>query len=109
MANKRLLKKQIKMICGDLAAESITAMHLIPNADKDKFKDVVIKVATLQTNTLECTNIAFDKTPRQFNSLAEYRKAHREYFKKAYTSMKESFNKEVETILHEMNSALPKK
>lgn len=109
MANKRFLKKQIKMICGDMAAECITAAHLIPGTDKKKLRDCVIEVAKLQASTLNNVNIVFDKTPRDFTSGKEYKAAKRAYYAAAYKSLKTKFNKHVDTVLHEMNSSLPKK
>lgn len=108
MANKRSLKKQIKLVCGDLAAESITASYILQGVDKDKLKDCVVKIAELQTKALGHTCISFDKTPREFDNVGAYRKARRAYFAKAYKSLTDNFNAQVGEILHEMNSALPK-
>lgn len=106
MASKRSLKKQIKMVCGDMAAESITASYIFQDVDKKKFNDCVVKTAELQSRALGRTNIAFDKTPKDFSNMAEYRKARRAYFSKAYKSLTDHFNSQVNEILHEMNSAL---
>lgn len=109
MANKRLLKKQIKMACGDLAAESITAMHLIPGVNREKLNEAVLKTAGLQSHALENSNVSFDKAPRDFANMAAYRKARRKYFAAAYHSLRENFNTQVDAIIKEMNEALPKK
>lgn len=108
MASKRSIKKQIRFVCGDLAAESITAKYLIPGADVDLFNKCVLRVAELQSRALAHVGISFDKEPRDFSSKAEYNKARNAYFKKAYASLVQTFNKEVEEILHSMNSAMPK-
>ena len=87
MANKRILKKQINYACIDMGANCI--------------------VASVQTKTLKNINIAFDKAPRDFDSINEYKKERRQYFAKAYASLRENFNKEVEEIVKDMNAALP--
>jgi hypothetical protein len=109
MASKRSLKKQIRYICGDIAAECITTTYLIPQVDKQQLDNAVVKVAQLQAATLAKANISFDKAPRDFDSKADYAKARKEYFAKAYKSLTDHFNKEVEEIVKEMNKALPKK
>lgn len=109
MTSRRNLKKQIKMICGDMAAECIMASHLIPGADKKVLNDCVLRIAQLQTTGLQRANVSFDKTPGSFESVKEYNKARKEYFAKAYNALTDGFNKEVDAILHEMNGALPKK
>ncbi len=91
-----------------MAAEAITASYIIPNIDSAKLKDCVIKIAELQTKALEHTNVSFDKAPRDYANIAEYRKARQTYFAKAYKSLIDTFNNQVQEILHEMNSALPK-
>lgn len=61
MANKRLLKKQIKYICGDIAGECIMSRYLIPGIDAEKMESIVLEVATLQAATLKRVTFDFDK------------------------------------------------
>lgn len=109
MANKRRLKKQIRYICGDVAAECITSIYLIPNVDKAKMRETVGDTAALQTHALLQSNVSFDKTPRDYPSLKEYNAARKAYFKKAYGALVAQFNKKLGEIVKEMNQALPKK
>lgn len=106
--NRRNLKKQIRLVCGDMAAECITAMHILPGVDKKALTDCVMKVASLQTNALAHTMVAFDKTSRDFENRHVYNHARRTYFKQAYRSLGESFGKQVEEILHQMNASIKK-
>ena len=108
MSSKRNLKKQIRYACGDIAGECIISSMVDERIDRKQMEAVVIKVAELQTSCLEKTNITFDKTPKDFDSIVDYRKAHRHYFAKAFASLRETFNKSVEEIVKEMNKALPK-
>ena len=52
MANKRTLKKQIRYICGDCAAECAMASEVIPGIDCDKLTDAICSLAALQTDSL---------------------------------------------------------
>lgn len=107
MANKRDLKKQIRYVCGDLAAECGFACEFIEGIDKQKMNDTIIKIATLQTEALSKATFVFDKTPADFESKAAYRKALHAYNAAAYSKLREEFNSHVEEIVKDMNSALP--
>ncbi|MBO5779794.1 MAG: hypothetical protein J6R27_01640 [Muribaculaceae bacterium] len=109
MANKRILKKQIRYICGDVAAECIMSKIFIPGVNQEKFDDIVIKIAELQTTALARTNVAFDKAPRDFESGAAYRKARKQYFAKAFSALKVGFEEQLNAIVKEMNEAMPAK
>lgn len=107
MANKRILKKQIQRVCGDIAAECIFAIEYIPGIDDKKMSNVICRVAVAQQKALEKSNFTFDKVPADFENQAEYNKAHANYSKLAYNSLKDSFNNEINEIVKEMNSLLP--
>lgn len=109
MANKRLLKKNIRYVCGDVAAECITSAYLIPNIDKNILNDAVVKTAELQTGALSGVNVSFDKTPAAFENKAAYRAARRKYYRAAYKNLIDNFNKQLVEIVKEMNNARPKK
>lgn len=108
MANKRSLKKQIRYICGDLAGECIFARELMPGVDNAKANEIIMNIAALQANTLSKVTFAFDKTERDFESRQEYRKARHEYFHKAYTTLTDGFQAEIDAILKKMNGLLSK-
>lgn len=105
--NRRNLKKLIRCTCGDIAGECLFASNLIPQTDKATLDQAIIDAAMLQTSALKRVGIDFDKTPGDFGSRADYAKARRKYFAKAYTALKDDFNKQVMAIVKEMNSALP--
>ena len=109
MANKRNLKKQIRYICGDIAGESLLAKNLIPGVDSKAMTDVIVKVAELQSTALCRTNIAFDKTPKEFENKARYNAAKAKYYRQAFGKLSESFNNQVLSVVKEMNAAMPKK
>lgn len=107
MANKRDLKKEIKYVCGDLAAECLLAKNFVKGVDGDVMKEIINKIADLQVSVLANTSFSFDKLPGDFENRQDYRKAREEYYKKAYTSLRSKFYDKVNALVKEMNAALP--
>lgn len=108
MANKRNLKKQVRYICGDIAAECAFALEAIPGIDRDAMGKCLTDVAALQEGTLAKVTFDFDKTPGDFDNPAAYRRARQTYNNKAFTKLRIDFNERVEEIVSRMNAALPK-
>lgn len=107
MANKRIIKKQIRRICGDLAAEIVLAAEFIEGMSVDKVQKIVNDIAALQIEALGRTSFSFDKSHRDFSGEHEYRKSRRNYNAKAFNTLKTDFSSAVETIVKAMNEALP--
>ena len=107
MANKRDLKKQIKIICEDIATECMFAADYVKDVDAETMYGIVGKIANLHQTALSHASFAFDKVPADFESMREYHKARASYFKKAYSSLRDKFNSHVQDIVKKMNAALP--
>lgn len=107
--NRRSLKKNIRYTCGDIAGECIFASHVIPGINNNIINQAIIDAAMLQTSTLRRISVQFDKTPSDFESLHLYNKARRDYFSKAFRSLRADFNSQLQSIVNKMNSALPPK
>ena len=108
MSNKRLLKKEIRNICGALAGECIIAKWAIDGIDAEKMNEIVYKIADLQETTVDRVSVAYDRTPSSFGyDMKAYNKARHEYYKAAFKALKNDFNKSVDEIIKEMNAALP--
>lgn len=107
MASKRQLKKRISYVCGELAAEIILASHILDKVDQAKVNSIVGEIAALQINARGRVSVAFDKLPRDFESLADYNKARYAYFKKAFASLRSEFGDKVLDIIKQMNEAIP--
>ena len=71
MASKRLLKKQVKYACGDLAAECILAIHFVDGINVEKMQDVVFQIASLQTLVLEKVSFSYDKVKSDFETAVQ--------------------------------------
>lgn len=107
MSSKRSLKKLVRYMCGDMAAECIIAKNVVPGVDAGVMSSIVVKIARLQDATLRKMSFSFDKVAADYESPAAYNKARSEYMAKAYRSLKGDFNKQVAEIVKEMNAALP--
>ncbi len=107
MSSKRSLKKNVRYVCGDLAAECILAKAYVEGVDEKVMSNIVIKIAQLQEATLRKISFCFDKVSKDFESKSKFNKQKSEYMKAAYRSLKSDFNKKVLDIVKEMNTALP--
>ncbi len=107
MTNKRQLKKYVKYVCGDLAAEIIIARHIFDGYDNKAVEKLVLDIAQLQETTLANISFAFDKAKHDFASAAEYRKALTTYRHTAYKKLLDEFHNGVEAIVKEMNAITP--
>lgn len=107
MSSKRSLKKLVRYMCGDMAAECIIAKTVVPGVDESVMSNIVVKIASLQEATLRMISFSYDKVVADFDTPAAYRAAKSEYMKKAYGSLKGEFNNKVNEIVKEMNAALP--
>lgn len=108
MANKRILKKQIKYICGDVALECALALQTIPGIDEKVITEAITDIARLQTETLANASFAFDKAAHDYEDRSEYNKDKSSYYNKAFTKLRVEFNEKLLKIVDKMNTALPK-
>jgi hypothetical protein len=107
MATKRQIKKHIRYVCGDIAAELLIARHLFNGFDNDKVTAIINKIATLQVDSVKNVTFNFDKSPRSFEHKGLYRKARNAYFSQAYKTLLADFNNSVNEIVKDMNEAMP--
>lgn len=107
MANKRDLKKQIKYACGEMAMHCILSREYVEGADVESLNQLVIRTAELQQKSLCNVTFAFDKTPRDFESKNQYKKAAKAYYHKAYKELYAQFNKHLQEIIDSLNKAIP--
>lgn len=107
MANKRDLKKQVRYICGDLAAECLIAAEYIDGINTEAMRNIVVEIALLQEHGLQNMSFAFDKVPSDFASRNEYNTARAKYFKTAFKAFRDKFNTRIQEIVKKMNAELP--
>jgi len=107
MSNKRELKKEIRYVCGDVAAECLLAKSFVKGVDADAMTDIILRIADLQVNALATVTFSFDQQPHDFETRDAYRKARSAYFRKAYASLRGKFYAKVNDFVKEMNAAIP--
>ena len=106
-SNKRLLKKEIRSICGALAGECVIAKITVPGINPEALNKIIYELAELQENALKRVSVAFPQSPSAFENVKSYKDARAKYFKAAFASLKSEFNNHIEAIVKEMNAALP--
>jgi hypothetical protein len=106
MANKRQLKKQIRYICGDIAADVLIAGRL-DEINAENVAKFIRAVANLQVESLANATFAFDKTRKDFENRAEYNKARTAYYRKGYDKLRANIFATVNEIVKEINAVLP--
>jgi ABC-type lipoprotein release transport system permease subunit len=107
MANKRQIKKHIRYVCGDIAAELLIARHIYNGFDDEKVNTIINNIAALQVESVKNVTFDFDKARRTFEHDGAYRKARRAYFHQAYGTLLADFNNSVAEIVKDMNEAMP--
>ncbi|MBO8477084.1 MAG: hypothetical protein IAB88_08850 [Bacteroidetes bacterium] len=110
MANKRDLKKYMKMMAADVAGETAFILDYYDNIDENKAYKVIDDVLVLLTEKIANVSVAFDKTCKlSFDGDRKaYRKAHTAYFKNCYKELLKEFDDGIQAIVKEMNSLLSK-
>lgn len=106
-SNKRLLKKEIRIVCGALAGECVIAKITMPSINPETLNEIIYELAELQENALRRTNFDFPQSSKAFENAHEYRKARAAYFAAAYGKLKAEFNDHIDAIVKKMNAALP--
>lgn len=107
MSSKRLLKKEIRIVCGSMAGECVVARISVPGIDVEKMNQVILEIASLQENALSRVSFTFSQGTSSFATVKEYNKARSKFFKDAYRKLKNDFNHRVVEIVKEMNALLP--
>lgn len=105
--DKRQLKKEIRTVCGSLAAGCIFASISGPAETAAAYDDIIREIARMQSTALRLTNVTFPRSESSFADKKEYRKERHAYFKQAFRKLKGDFNAHVEEILKKMNALLP--
>lgn len=105
--NKRTLKKKIRQVCGDLAAEILIARHIMTDIDNDVVTRIITDIADLQCETISNATFSFDKSMREFDNMAEFRKARSKYNRKAFHKLNEDLRNRVTAIVKDMNATVP--
>ncbi len=79
MANKRQAKKAICRSCGEIAGVCLTLQAQNPEANFEKWDELVIDTALLQVSALKQVSPRFGKKVKDYPTARDYRRARREF------------------------------
>lgn len=105
--DKRQLKKEIRAVCGSLAAGCIFASMAADAETSAAYDDIIREIARMQSTALRLTNVTFPRSESSYADKKAYRKERTAYFKQAFRALKGNFNVHVDEILKKMNALLP--
>lgn len=106
MASKRQLKKEIRMVCGDIAGCCLFSEAAM-KADKAKIGEIIVKVAVLQEETIREISFSFDKTLSDFDSAHQYNEAKSKYNRLAFATLKKQLSEKINEVVTELNALIP--
>lgn len=105
--NKRDFKKYVESVGDSACASMVDVFDTTENIDKEKVANAVEKVIGAVAAAKSKADITFDKGVKAFDSLKEYSKAKKSFFKQLFKKISDDFVKELEEAVKEFNAALP--
>ncbi|MCH5227485.1 MAG: hypothetical protein J1F16_06710 [Muribaculaceae bacterium] len=105
--NKRDFKKYVESV-GDSACSSMVDVYeTVENVDKVKVANAVEKVIAAVAAAKSNADVTFDKGVKAFDSLAEYSKEKKNFYRALFKKIYEDFYKDLDEAVKEFNSAVP--
>lgn len=105
--NKQEFKKGVEAAGASICNEMMAVYYNEPEADRDKIASAVAKVLKATAIAKSNANIIFDRGPKGFADVKEYKKAKGEFFKKLFAKNTEDFNASITEALKVFNEAVP--
>lgn len=107
MANKRLFKKNVDLLCADMIEQMMIAYVNVDGADRNSISDAIGKVLHAQETARDNCNVAFDRSRKAFGSEKEYRVEKHNFTKALYAKILKDFDSEISEALKLFNAAIP--
>lgn len=105
--NKRDFKKYVESVGDSACASMVDVYESVEKVDKSKVADAVEKVIAAVAAAKTNADVTFDKGVKAFNSLAEYSKAKKIFFRQLFNKITEDFYKDLDEAVKEFNAAIP--
>lgn len=105
--NKRDFKKYVESLGDSACASMVEICEMHDNIDKAKAANAVEKVINAVAVAKSNADVTFDKGIKAFDSLAQYSKAKKAFFKQLFNKIYEDFYKELDSAVKEFNSGVP--
>ena len=106
--NKRQLKKRISAIATEVVESVLPAAVYSGAITDEKAEEYILKISQLNAEAHSRMAIAFDKSPKEFESMAQYHKSRAQYYRNAYKKLSERFEAGINAILKDIHEALKK-
>ena len=107
MANKREFKKIVEYVGDSTCGTMAEVYDTVESADKDIIAKSVEKVLCAVAAAKSNADITFDKGVKAFDSLKEYSKAKKSFYRQLFKKIIDDFNKEIEEAVNLFNTAIP--
>lgn len=105
--NKREFKKNVQGI-GDVAcAQMVDIYECNQNIDRVKVADAIEKVISAVAAAKTNADVTFDKGVKAFESLSEYSKAKKTFYRQLFKKINEDFYKDLDEAVKQFNEAVP--
>lgn len=107
MANKRDFKKYITDMGANVCEDMLINAYSIKEIDAAAVNGSVGRVLAAVDKARDNANVYFGKGPRDFESVAVFVKAKREFFRDLYRAIMTDFIADIDAALKEFNAAVP--
>lgn len=105
--NKRDFKKYVESVGDSACAAMVDVFDSEEKADKSKIADAVENVISAVAAAKANADVTFDKGVKAFDSLKEYSKAKKVFYRQLFKKIYEDFYKELDDAVKLFNSAIP--
>jgi hypothetical protein len=107
MANKREFKKYADAVGASACEAMMTTYYTVEGADKKAISDAIEQVLCAVAAARSNADITFDKGVKAFDSLADYSKAKKDFYKKLFVKVNDDFAKDLDKAIKAFNAAIP--
>lgn len=104
MANKREFKKYADALGASIIDEMISAYYNVEGADRDKIAEAMETVLGAIGKAKNNSNVTFDRGAKSFDSIEEYSKAKKAFFRSLFDKIETEFSEEVNASLKIFNA-----
>ena len=105
--NKRDFKKYVESVGDSACASMVDIFDSNENIDKEKVANAVEKVIAAVAAAKTNADVTFDKGVKAFDSIVEYSKAKKAFYKQLFKKIYEDFYNDLDEAVKEFNSAVP--
>lgn len=107
MADKQEFKKFINKVSDGIISDMAYAAMSLDGVDTDIADEAIIEIMKAGGDAIMKSNVKFDKTPKAFANLHEYRVERNKFFSSLYKKITKEYGDKVQDALKKFNAAVP--